>query len=686
MKSFAGLPVTIDAEKYGGLLGAGWRRDEAGKLAGFVISPNLLKISPELKDAVLSHELGHLFNKHLHERSGLPKLHQELEADRFAARKGHAPSLIKVLKANNFLKQSRGVSTVDPIKDERIKALEHYISGIPYTPPVDHSIGSRDLNFDRTAPNKNWQKQLVSLDIETTNLEESKGRIWEAAFAREDGIQHAFIKPNGATKKEQSELFRASARESRFQRGQFAGFREHLKNFKGAMSEDDFVKYLGTQINQPSILLIQNANFENKWLSHMMEAHENQSDVEKMIGSSDKDKIAIDRTRSLEFVTQRGGIRGPKYFYTPPDITKQRWDMGTTFDRMFDNFRAGKDSDLKGYAEQAGHMISSYKKYFEDPDRKGTVVAEMMDFSKALYAEAAYQKHISPAALFSRTTNIEFLSQVFLGGEKESHRASQDAMQQLRIFKEVLGTYNELKSGTISDKSRGYLATLNRSLPASQDTSYLSGLRSALEELKNNGSFAIKDKLIRGDAKPILVTSPTYGNMTLQGKSNIPIGELKNFEDVVSFVGRRYKGTAADNSIKAISDARYTDIEAALKDVTERLDSSKENLSKLIGGIGPTIATEKPAAAIEFTRSMSKGTKAAIGVGLGVIGLYMLSGKPKEEPKEDKGPKGLSREIHKQGDVPNAVFRAYGYNKQAPVVYSGTGFYDWDNRTQHHVA
>ena len=83
----------------------------------------------------------------------------------------------------------------------------------------------------------------------------------------------------------------------------------------------------------------------------------------------------------------------------------------------------------------------------------------------------------------------------------------------------------------------------------------------------------------------------------------------------------------------------------------------------------------------EKFKSLSTKRKVFLGLYAGVLGAAAINARPSRENQSD-----LSRSIKLQ-NTPNAVFQAFDYNKKpAPVVYNGSGFYNWENRTGHHKA
>lgn len=529
--------------------------------------------------------------------------------------------------------------------------------------------------------------KILSLDIETTGLYPVPGKsvIWQAGFHRtgQDNPQGLNLH-NDLTRRgdDLKEFFRAAKDNSIFQQEQITkgNFKDYSRAFKngGLVEESEFVYSIFEQLKNVNVMLMQNTNFENMWLSDFL----NQRPDEE------RNKI----TGRMRFATKDGN----KYFYTPSEVSSQRWASDTTYSGLIDKFIKGQniDSDLDKYVSEQKNIMNSYSRLFNTSKNK-VVVADLMDFTKAFYATATASKYVDKNSLFTRPTNMEYLSQVFLS-ESESHSAPSDARQQLTIFNKLTRMLGEINTGKLSQDTQTVFERINRSAPYTSDVSYLTGVRQALEEAKSQGHYHVRNKLFSGnDYKFTEIDRVTGQNKEFQVRSQLPAATIKSSEyhDVIKVVSSRYAGTPAAKTIGELTTKRYKTIDEAIEDVNTRANEAKKRLTDAIYNTIPPSPSETIASAeargksfIEMAKNMATTKKIVVGLGLGTLGLYALgkSKKPKREKKDDP----LSSDLRGQQNIPNAIISAYGYNTNVnkPIIYSGSGFYDWENRTGHHRA
>jgi hypothetical protein len=498
---------------------------------------------------------------------------------------------------------------------------------------------------------------VISLDTETTGLRPSnKSVLWSGAFSRSNNSGSEFFIKN---RMPINEMLEDASKNSIFQKKQIA--RGAYKNYAEAakqgklVSEKRFLKTLSGELaNSPKVLLMQNANFENTFISDMADRNNKGTRLQSL----------------MEFRTKDGG----KYLYSPPSITNQRNKIRDLHRDMFNASGFKAETNPESYYEANRQLMSEYSKIFNDPNRKGTVVAELMDFTKGMYSAAARHGHISKDALGARATNIEYLSQVLLG-EKEQHTALSDAKQQMRLFNRILDMHNEIESGSISRQTVKDLQLLNKTLPHTKQTSMYSAAVNAIEEFKNSPTQTYSEFNIHTyrDTVEREVLSKSYGKQNIKVPKYSKAEYLRNPKDILDAVEARY-GSKIDENLKSGSS-----IDEIINGLYERTSKEKEKLSNLIDEIRSTTKkTFKP----ELTKKTAIGLGIAAALTIGTTAA-LLSNKKEEEPEKEK--KTLSNKIKKQKNTPEAIFKSFSYNSN-PVTYNGTGFYNWENRIGHHEA
>lgn len=515
---------------------------------------------------------------------------------------------------------------------------------------------------------------MIVLDTETTGLYPGGSVLWSMGIEKnnKEAVDY-FIQNNFSDSKES--FLEHSRQQSIFQKNQVslfesgntnAPYRSYIEAIESnkLLSRQQAMTQLLSSLDGGGMLMAQNINFENRWIHDL---------------ATDTGMFGDLRDRML-YASDKAEERG--LFYRPPSVTIAALESRRQFDVLMGATGTAYTDLLEGYMFSHDKVIQAYDMEAQKAANAGRyVIGDLQDFTKALYASAAYSGKLGKEALNARTTNVEFLGQL-LYGELETHSSKKDAELQSRIYKDIRKYYDELKSGNISESTAKVLDNFNKALPHTRSVSMWSSAKQALEELDtqgfwNNFNGALPDKTS-------LIRVANLDTNTLEAELDNPnynAVRVKNEDDVIKSILGRYQNVRGSEELSNLLSA-YSGQNLRSK-IAEKADQEKKSLQIIIDNIRngtdpkPGIA-EKVITVVKdkIPKSISKNTRIAIGAGV-VATLFALSG--------DNEPKDRFAELAKQqAKTPAGVFQQFDNINNSPIIYHGTGFYNWENRTRHH--
>lgn len=498
------------------------------------------------------------------------------------------------------------------------------------------------------------KKRLMSVDIETSGTDAAVHDIWAIGA----------VEPNG---KVTEKLFNPRT-------DQPADFKQKLMSIEGLSKkqneakvfdkyfagldrgiweqQDDIAKNLPGLFGNDSALLIQNARFENKFLSRELLNNPE-------VGIPFRDNMMYKSTDIAD------------YFYVPPEVQKQRALASQAYDKFLD-----------GSNEAFGTVTDKYKAlmqaYSDAASHKGIMVIDLMDVSKATYAMAA-NRGLIDKKFIGVGLGVEFLAKHILN-EPEIHGAVADADQQLRIFAKMSTMFDELESGNISGETKDIFKKINTAHPRERIEQMYRAIKSAQEEAGRAGGYR---KL---DYKEIYRAAVVHGP---NGPEDINIygSPIKvNAENRVSIFTKDPK----EAGLHAIQRYRRLGVDEASLVRAQRLVESGGPINHLLNDPGlsenievvGTIAKERVKAvknrAVEWFGELSTKNK-MVAVGTAILGTgFILTDSSDSKQKIEELKK-------KEQQIKSRMYTDSTLKMYTNIPHHhGSGFADWNERTKHH--
>lgn len=484
---------------------------------------------------------------------------------------------------------------------------------------------------------KGLEDRLSSLDIETSGLSEKEDWIWSIGTSKKGSEKERFIKPPSSDRAKDlfdNQIFNI--------KGYFDPYKDAISSGK-TMSQKKAIQKMFGDIDKESVLLIQNINFENKFIGESLSTDKANKYAEKFAHVSD--------------------VHNGRLLYTPPEVTQARHQAA----RQSTLLQYAKTDDekktlLKNINSTYEGMLSHYQKSIDK--KSGAVTVELMDISRATYAAAAQKGFISPEHI--RTgLSVDFLSKVFFG-KAEKHTAAADAALQIKIFDRLNSIREELEVGNLSDKTKSQLAKIKATQPFESSRTFFSSMRNTLEEIQRESTRIID---------PLQVT---YRNISVDGKeyklSATMSGHTQSTDEALAHVVERYSRTTTAG----------VDPEAVAKSLSGKsIDDQIDILRKAENGFkdridrkffGQETFIDK---AKEGYDGISKKARRTVGLGIAAAAVYAMT-----SSEEDKStPSYEERELlAARTRSSNKTFKMFS----EPEVYHGTGLYLWENAVRHH--
>jgi hypothetical protein len=495
------------------------------------------------------------------------------------------------------------------------------------------------------------KKNLISLDIETSGTDPLNDQIWAIGSTDQKGnAREIFYSPDGNVEDFKTKLTSIKGfSEKQIEHGVFDEYFDGLKtdrwNGQSSIAGD-----VSSLMDKNNAILIQNAIFENKFLSRQLLNNDN-------VGVPFRDNFMF-----------RGGDTSD-YFYVPPEVQNNRAHAAKAFDLFLD----GNNDSFNNVVYRYQKMMQAYS---DAASNKGIMVIDLMHVSKATYAMAA-QKGLIDKKFIGIGLGVEFLAKHILN-EPEKHGALSDAIQQNKIFERMSKMYEEINSGNISDDTKNIFARINAAHPRERLHQMARGISRAMEEAIQPQGYK------KMDSKDIKTLAAVYGP---NGRENVevytsPIDRsnrdlliTRNPKEAAFHVISRYQRLGVDN--KTISRAKIL-IESG-KDINHLLDDEGiyENIEAISRTAKDKILSMKEKSFNWFNNLSTQHKAVAIGTAILGVGFALSDSEDSEE---------RIKEINKKKEQ----VRSKMYTDSTLKMYTniphhhGSGFADWNERTKHH--
>ncbi|RLA66002.1 MAG: hypothetical protein DRQ78_04845 [Epsilonproteobacteria bacterium] len=490
------------------------------------------------------------------------------------------------------------------------------------------------------------ENNIVSFDIETLGLDEKKDPIWSMGTAGKGGKQEHFI----TMPDEEIE---------RFKKTNIFNIEGYHDPYLKAVSEGKTKDVLHTAtsiieaLDKDSIVLIQNVHFEDRRIANVINNTSGIADLE--------DKF--------EYIKENN--KG-KLLRTPPKVTQARHEAARQQALMRGMTDSGERKEaLKNINSVYNNIMAEYVTEISRKNRSGAIVMELMDVSTAVYGLAAERNLLSDKSVMSGRS-VDFLKQsLFSGKGGELHWASEDAEDQRQILKRLSGIYEELESGKISDKTKSVFTKIRSAQPYNSASSFMSSMRSTLEEIKRDTTTKRIDPLgiISYDE---IVNGVKYRNTGLDYQNIEHVKPTSDPREARNFVVERFMNSGVEESgidmekfSASIDDLSLDEQIAKIKEQEDIYKNKSIHAAKT--GEGVRSRTDYAG----MLKNIKHKKLIALGVGAtAVIAASGNSGGNKYEQQQKEMAYARSND---------RTFEMYSQ----PVVHHGTGLYAWENITGH---
>ena len=516
-----------------------------------------------------------------------------------------------------------------------------------------------------------FKNRIVSLDVETTGLDQSKDKIWSVGMSSESKGMEFFSNPtdsNGVEAIQNNLASKGTFMKSQVDGGKLNPLFDAIKG-NNTIPQGQVADNLFNEIDKRSIILIQNANFENKMVSELIKGlPQDRQDAlwGKMMYSSQKEQ--------------------GKLLFTPPQVTSLRQRAAVDYK---DFLNTGSPQAFDRANESYKNILEEYQTHSKKTN--GAFVIELMDVTKATFASAA-SKGFLDKSLVNSGTSVEFLSKSLLG-EKELHTALSDADQQRRIFDELGKINSEISSGKISESTYDKLARIKATQPYETSRQMLKGIRNTVEEIQQGGTTRITagdSTLAEGQVKSYISVDEA-GGATHQVK--LPIYSVSAIEtssiDAALFtVGERYKNVNTPGVDKAalfssMSGKSADEVLQMVGEGIEKIEGKQGKVATLFddtASFGDRVAAGKVKAddtlssGSEKIKRMSPERKWQGGLAIAAAGLLGMATRDAPEKTKDQRSKEQIEHLSLDNTLSN-----YGN-----TLHHGSSLANWQNRTGHH--
>lgn len=554
--------------------------------------------------------------------------------------------------------------------------------------------------------NKDLWQYVTSFDIETTSLTPNgnitseyngvtrnigKGRIWSiGAYGRnkDKTIAKEFhYDPDSIIDKKAE--WNALKNKEFYSTNKVVRdyFESDNKNFRN----NDIYRHIDNDIfgdggNKRGMILIQNSQFERRWMSslpysEMLSIHSNMMESQMYNG---------ERVNQL---------------YRPAEVSKHLQDAKNAktlaasdkaYDRMIETY---KEIDKRISSLPAGQ-----NKFY---------VADLMDFTAATLTKAAAQGKV-PESYSKMGHNVDFLAKLMLG-EEEIHGAMSDAKQQYAIFKKMNMIREELVSGSLSDETKDIFTRMREAEPYLREVMGMKVLKSNIQKYKETGKFDTRRRAgdatitivdnISGEEKNISVPKyvytgskedsikrimeevDKYGNTSAKrhlddawARSN---GNIDDFIDIITNIDSPSINNIenlADNAVESILLGGTVDSDTKkLIEESSKIDHKKEFIRKA-ENIYDTKIKNIPIIGELLPNNFKKGY-GVLGLGAAALGLYASMDSFDDDLKVRAIREDQQRLRQRQyADPTIRQFQSLDYASMP----AGVGKANWEERNKHY--
>lgn len=495
--------------------------------------------------------------------------------------------------------------------------------------------------------------RILSFDIETSSLEPRNGFVWQSGFAsyENDTIKKEgnFFDPQSAENRETA-LRSSVFGEKQFKAGAFA---EYLAS-SGNKNQEQFITSVVDKIieghkNGKDILLIQNANFERRWLESIAE---------------NSDFAANEFKRLNGIMSHSYSVNNVPSFHPSPKILELR---NTALGNYYDFLKTGNMQGFDIAASTYNDIMSEYKSYFTS-SKDILKPMDMMDITRGLLFRLAENGHIEKNMSLIGTSQ-SFLSSIFLD-RPEKHLAPDDAGDALEIFtKHLFSMYDEVTSGNISDSSKMFIAKLKDGHSKEARKQFIKSMIRAVDEGSSDYGYSYAGKIgTESNSQIEFVNNKTGAKETANRSFRNGLFTLKvedNLDLILSDVAERYTGIAFDEHNAQI----------ILNDIMQK-SSNKEKIEYL-NSLDELDSIDIKNQDIDSGKIWSyikqNKIKSIVGIGaaIGMSGVLMSNNTDN------------SRMARQNYEANNSLERGLKMYNTIPQ-YHGSGFADWNERTKHH--
>lgn len=498
------------------------------------------------------------------------------------------------------------------------------------------------------------RKDLLSLDIETSGTDAAIHDIWAIGAVKPNGKKRELLfgPRNDSPEDFKKKLLSIDGLSSKQQEaGVFNKYFEQLD--KGSLqSQDNIPKRLNTLLNNNSAILIQNARFENKFLSR------------ELLNNPD---IGVPFRDNMMYK----GSNISDYFYVPPEVQNQRALASQAYDRFLD----GNNDAFGTVTDKYKQMMQAYS---DAASHKGAMVIDLMDVSKATYAMAA-DKGLIDKKFIGVGLGVEFLAQHVLG-EKEIHGAVADADQQLRLFAKMSSMFEEFNTGNISSETEGIFKAINSAHPRERMQQMVRAISSAQDEAGRVGGYKKLEykevfQVTTVDGPSGKVPVNIYGNpLTITAENRASIFTSNKQEAALHAVAR-YRRMGVDE----ITIARAQNLIESGDSISHLLNDPgmSENIDAIATVARNRIGSAKNKAVGWFGNLSTKHKAAAVGVAILTAGYMLTDGSDSDRKIEELNKKQKQIKSKMYTDSTLKMYTSIPH-------YHGSGFADWNDRTKHH--
>lgn len=324
--------------------------------------------------------------------------------------------------------------------------------------------------------------RIISLDIETTGLQ-TTDPIWSVGIATQGTRKkdrELFL--SGITKSKDKltaiddlfNLHAGSFGQDQLQSGAFEAFGKAAESSK-TKSFNAAIKDLTDMAGQADVLLIQNVNFEDRFLSSQIEPKAKQALTDKLYANTPSSRRRL--------------------FNESVDIENARALTKASAETLKQSLKDG--SDVAGYT--AKHSAASQKLMdtistsITDAKAAGKIaVVDLLDITRSTYAVAAEKGLLNPAHI-SMLSNMDFITRGLLG-RPETHRALMDGQDQIHAYNIFKDGYDELlKTGKFTPDLQKLADSVDAGFHE-VNYNFLKSMRSHIDDIGAKGKPAtVKD-------------------------------------------------------------------------------------------------------------------------------------------------------------------------------------------------